>query len=435
MTCRRSFFKSGVYVVCIALSVIAAVTAAASATFNSIVPLTQGFPFDRPSNSRVAYNSKHNQFLIVYEYHNDLLPDLYEVHATIRSANGQFISFFKLGDPTKRNLRPDVCYDSVNDQYMVTWQSLTPGSISNNYTMAQRIPWSGYDSGLTPLKAISHSFPPASEEIFEPRVAFNTINRDFMVVTPSRKTASSKISLTGVRINSVNGQFTGTGSPDFTFSGNYSKARMHPEIIYNPAANEYFVVYDDYADIWSVRLGGVTGQIISMELAIARWGGTEIFPSLSYLPSSDVYMIAWTGRATPTATYQVYYRLFNRQGLPTDAAVLFSNDPPNDNFSPSVLCTTSGETCSILWAVNNNNGLYMMEKTFNPLSSTYSKQRTLQFLGLTSAFQPSFLGIGGAAGSNNLFISYAGFDNRNIQLLFGRGGLFSFLNPGIFLLL
>jgi hypothetical protein len=412
-----------------------AVSFTAGANLNTIVPLTQGFPFDRPANSRVAFNSKHNEFLIVYEYTNELLPNLHEIHATRRSATGEFLEFFKLGDPAKINKKPDVCYDSFSDQYMVVWQSFLTASTSDNYTMAQRIPWSGFDAGILPLKAIKHPVSPASESVFEPRVAYNSKSRDFLVISPIRQSGNSRISITGVLVNGMTGQFIGTGKADFDFSGGYSKASMHPEIVYNPAANEYFIVYDDFADVWGVRISGLDGHVHSLERPIATWGGVEIFPSISYLQSQDVYLIAWTGRATPSATYQIYYRHFNTQGIAVGGVVPFSNDPPNDNFSPTILCNASGERCSIVWAVNNNSGIYLMEKTFSSSLYQYEKQRLLHYLGPANAFQPPFLEIGGAAGGNRLFMSYAGIDNRGIQMLFGRGGLFHFLNPGILLLL
>ena len=70
----------------------------AALEFNPTLSLTAGFPGDLPDGARVAYNSRHREYLVVYQYHNSILPGPDQIHAARLSADGKYIANYIISD-------------------------------------------------------------------------------------------------------------------------------------------------------------------------------------------------------------------------------------------------------------------------------------------------------------------------------------------------
>ena len=116
--------------------------------------LTLGLPFDEIESVAVAFNTKHNEYFIVYSYRNSVLVSDNQLHAARRAADGSYIANYEnisagLDLPC---LSPAVSYDPVLDRYLVAWQRglIEGGSLFTNI-YARFIPHDGPDPLLTEL--------------------------------------------------------------------------------------------------------------------------------------------------------------------------------------------------------------------------------------------------------------------------------------------
>lgn len=408
----------------------------ADMNLHDIVPLTLGIPSDHVSFSEAAYNSKHNEFLIVYEYRNDFLAPKSQIHVTRRSATGADNGFFTIGNAAKYNDAPDVCYDPVNDQYLIVWRSYDSNNPNDIRIMMQRIPWDGPNSTSKAIELVS--VPNSFKVDRGPVVEFDHNHNFFLVAFARYVPAASTVEMTGISINASTGQPRFPGTLDFSYSINGIEMMHDLDIASNTKNSDFFIVFSDGLDIRAMKLRGNSGPVSGSgaTLPIATLFERDRFPSVAYLPSLDSYLVSWTGW-TPAPGYdRVYARVFNKNGGASGNIVSISNDPSHTNYGPKTICSTINSKCAFFWfAIKGGiTTYYLMGRSYDAGTSTLGRQELLQYLGAPSSLDTA-LGVQGAAGHNRFFITYRGMNSYNTEMLFGRGGQFSTTNPAVLLLL
>jgi hypothetical protein len=147
--------------------------------------------------------------------------------------------------------------------------------------------------------------------------------------------------ISGRRINAANGTFPSSGS-DFTISDT-SQVRIHPEIAYNLARNEYLVVYDNTFDIFGTRYTGTGSPLAGGEFAIAAWPGTEELPSVAACKETDQYLVAWQNNQP-----DVYARFIQGDGT-SDGGPLHLEFTSVEEVKPQVACNAAGNRFLVTW--------------------------------------------------------------------------------------
>lgn len=337
--------------------------------FTPTLPLTLGLPGDNPDITRVAYNSRHDEYLVVYQYRNAILQWPAQIHAARLSANGEYIANYTISDLPDENIQPDLAYDPLLDRYLVVWAY---GNDSNSQEDAhwdihgRFVPWSGPVSYL-PSFEIANGVAECNQCVASaalehaPRIAYSPSNRDFLVVI-SVLDNLNPLYLRGYRVKA-----DGTDIwKNLLIGPNIGTDYRDQDITYNSHRDEFMVVYKDFQDIYGLTVPGQQAvdeyeanpsriQKLNMESPTSRLGGFHELPAVSYSPDSKYYIITWiTNKSGGVGGIHARY-LPGGDNQPTDVVYLQKLDPPDTKAQiADVTCSVNAPDCLITWVLLNN---------------------------------------------------------------------------------
>jgi hypothetical protein len=293
----------------------------------------------------IAYNSKHNEYLVVWE--NDWGGGYHDIYAQRISGSGQLLSWFAL-TTVHSQTNPAVAYDPVNDRYLVVWAYDSYGDGSNWDVYGRFVPWNG-----PPNPA---DFPictwPSNQG--HPAVAYGRAQQEFLVVWKSEATGVPGY-ISARRVFAAGGFPPGDG---FTISSG-TQIRDFPDVAYNLARNEYLVTWDlelsaSNIDIWGMRLRGdgvpLTGgsPTVTGEFAIAGWPSFEAAPAVAACAAADQYLVAWQSDQGPYENnYAIYARYLNGDAVP--GHVYEIDDTTSPELNVDVDCNLAGDRYLLAW--------------------------------------------------------------------------------------
>lgn len=285
----------------------------------------------------VAYNSKHDEYLVVWYNQWGGSSDIY---AQRISGKGKLVEWFFVGPTAPSNpylndrLAPSVAYDPNQDRYLVVWAYDTFDNGSDWDIHGVFVNWNG--SYQNPQQFNICDWPTQQDW---PKVAYSPVEKEFMIVWMSEH-PSLPAYISGRRMKASDGTFISTGS-DFTIS--YTDARVRPEISYNTGRNEYLVVYDNTHDILATRFTAKGAPLGVGEFGIATWPGDETQPSVAYCWKNDHYLVAWQNPQP-----DIYARFVNGDGS-VSVEVLHLDYTSVLEMSPQVACNGSGNHFLVVW--------------------------------------------------------------------------------------
>jgi hypothetical protein len=296
----------------------------------------------------IAYNSKHNEYLVVWESEGP--GGFIDVYAQRITSSGKLLSWFAVGTYPNSKIEPSVAYDRINDRYLVVWAYDVLGNGTNWDLYGRFIPWNGTDPSKIDFMICDWS----SNQQY-PGVTYAYTQKEFMVVWQNYSSGVPSY-ISGRRVYA---DMSGM-SADFTISSG-TLARADPDITYNLARNEYLVVWDvgpsatEY-DIYGLRLRG-DGVPLGNEFAIAGWPDHEVLPSVAACDKADQYLVAWqSDHGTSGLDYAIYARYISGDTLPGNVYLI--DNTINMEKSPVISCDYSGQKYLLTWKSMYTNGYY-----------------------------------------------------------------------------
>jgi hypothetical protein len=252
----------------------------------------QGWP-------RIAYNSQDNTFLVVWQSRASSTAD-WDICGQMLAGDGAVLSgqAFCLNLPGDQ-MFPDVAYNSTHNEFLVVWQDNNTANASWDIK-AQRITASGVPIGTVfPIAARpGYSGYPTDQQ--HPAVAYNPDDDEYLVVWQDDycerfpyKTADD---IYGVRLSS-SGELLCAFIPISVAPNCSDNAyQQYPAVVYNSSAHQYLVVWEDSRqdgwDIYGQRLAN-TGALSGGNCALVTAAGEQRFPDLVYNSQDQVYMLSW----------------------------------------------------------------------------------------------------------------------------------------------
>jgi len=219
---------------------------------------------------------------------------------------------------------PSVAYNPTNNEYLVVWYGEdNTGSLARGEfeIFGQRLnAATGEEVGANDFR-ISDMGPDgdANFDAFFPAVAYDSTNNEYLVVwqgdDDTDPLVDNEREIFGQRLNAATGEEVGAN--DFRISdmgpdGDADFGAFEPAVVYNPANNEYLVVWegydntgllvDDEYEIFGQRLNAATGEEVGAnDFRISDMGpdGDENFdaynPSVAYNSTNNEYLVVWYG--------------------------------------------------------------------------------------------------------------------------------------------
>lgn len=173
----------------------------------------------------------------------------------------------------------------------------------------------------------------------ESDIAFNSTNNEYLVVwegTDQRPgIAPGEVEIYGQRVDAQSGALLGQSAFRISFLGPDGTANFdarNPVVTYNPAHNEYLVIWsgdDNRAplvegefEIFGQRINAADGSLVGMRnFRISDMGpdGNRNYdaadPAVSYNPQDDLYLVVWLGEtgtvAIPNGQFEIYGQLLD----------------------------------------------------------------------------------------------------------------------------
>jgi hypothetical protein len=243
-------------------------------------------------NPTVAYNSKHDEYLVVWENDRGATRDIY---ARRVAGDGTLLSEFTVvSDANKWNYLPDVAYSSAQDEYLIVYTYQV--SASDYDIWARRVKWDG--SWMSAEIAIDTN----SDKQWYPAVAYNSQNHEYLVVYENywagglRDIAAQRVRASDGALLSWRNIATAPGT-----------VRRLPDVAYNAARNEYLIAYtyqyqptdgDIYAKVASFNLGTLSSEIHIVDNTYDQDG-------VALAASPNEYLAVWVDG--PSSTYRTIY--------------------------------------------------------------------------------------------------------------------------------
>lgn len=247
----------------------------------------------------VAYNSLHDEYLVVWENDRGATHDIY---ARRVSGDGQVLSWFTIvSNANYWNWLPDVAYNPVADEYLVvyTYNSVSTG----NDIWGRRVAWNG--------SSMSTEIPIAVDagSQWYPAVDYNSQNDEYLVVYENdwggglRDIAAQRVDADGALLSWRN------------IASDPNTVRRLPDVAYNAAQNEYLIAYTyDFptdGDIWgkvaSANLGTLGAEIFIVD-------NTNNQDGVSLAAGPNEYLAVWEDGPQTATERTIYSRRVSATG-------------------------------------------------------------------------------------------------------------------------
>jgi len=428
---------------------------AAALQFAPTRSLTAGWPGDLPDKTRVAYNSRHREYLVVYQYHNSILPGPDQIHAARLSASGEYIANYVISDLPNSCIQPDVAYDPVFDRYLVVW-SYDTANDGTDYgwdIYGQFIPWSGPTDTLASFEVANgvDEHPGSFHlEVAEknPRISHDANNKTFLIVMEAFPVGSSKSYITGTKVVASGANHW----QNLTILVGDSFA--HPDVAYDSYKDEFLVVFD-VEDLASRMIYGVFvpgeqapgthdelrfySQLTPISVGQMLYGGHSL-PAISFCPVTNMFLIVWvTNRHVDSGEIFARYLPSRAFVPPSQTSYLERLDTGGSDFVNLVDVACGANTgwlpnnrntgdCLVTWTLRHDNSFWSFGRQLtivaSPIAQLFSHATgfygPLHNLGALSSWGTDEPRIGVASGPDNFSTIFTGLDGFSVKRTFSR---------------
>lgn len=282
----------------------------------------------RPS---IAYNPDLKEYLVVWQNERPVYPD---IEAQRVSRSGALVGgpFFISGGEGVKRRNPDVTYNSKQQEYLIVWEHEPDGARPN--IMARRVSGTGeMRSGELPLGT-----GPALRLRTRPAIAYAWTSDRYMVVWESLVQGASSSDIEA-QVLSAWAALEGSNFQIATGSTNHSYE--DPDLAYNRSRNEYLVAWtwhDKVGPNYDIKARRVTqdGILLDSELLIGYHTPDEWHPAVHALPTvpnAGKYLVVWELRYT-ASDGDIYSREVSGPGVMGAVKIISSLN--EDQTDPAV---------------------------------------------------------------------------------------------------
>lgn len=286
----------------------------------------------------IAYNSVRREYLVVWQ--RNLGSGSWGIYARRVSSTGNLVDVEIPVDTVGVNWAAAVAYNSSADQYLIVY-TYNPISSPDYDVYAQRLNGNGAKLGGFYIDIAG----PTKQSY--PSVAYNSINNEYLVVYQSEESVGGAYEIRGQRV-SAGGSPIGVSFVVATVG----QSRRAPDVAYNPARNQYLVVYTyDYSstdhDIYGQRLSN-SGGAVGYEQQIWFTGRDEQGAAVAAGP--DEYLVVWHECDAGPADCDIVGRRVSGTGVLAPVAFAISTSGTQNRFWPDV-AFAPGRLYLVAWHV------------------------------------------------------------------------------------
>jgi hypothetical protein len=254
-----------------------------------------------PVNRRypdVAYNSKQNEYLVVWEHNDGTWPNTHgqRVSATGQLQGGELT--LGTGAALRSRYAPAVAYAYSSDKYLVVWKSFVRGSIASDIEGQALFSSGGLDGSNFLIAQGSWS-----EDHEQPDLAYNRAHNEFLTAWRRQNKNTGAYDIYGRRVKMAGGVGPmGSAFPIASQSGSVLGTVSHPAVAAipkPPGVGQYLVIWERLfapgdTDILGQRVDGnenLQGSFVD----VTSLGSEDTFnPAIAGNETAERYLVAWT---------------------------------------------------------------------------------------------------------------------------------------------
>jgi len=311
-----------------------------------------------------AYNSQHNEYLVVWE--NDI-DGSNEIDAARVDSRGQILGGFIVTAGEKDRIEPTVAYDPVNDRYLVIWSYDFNGSQTDWDIYGRFIPWDGLNADWNEFVISAQPYNQT-----DPKVTYGRAPEEFLVVWANTGSSQNDY-VAGRRVyawvdpSSGDSKFPTSGSNVMVDHAGENLAR--PDIAHDLARNEYLMVYDNGNDIFGARLSWEAARLDGSEWVISSSSKNESYPSVASCHAYDQYLVAWHA-LNSIGSMEVNSRYISGDGAQEGEILVDAEEGDKENVRAT--CDWFGRDYWLTWQMMNADGYYSVRGRL--MNSTRSEE-------------------------------------------------------------
>jgi hypothetical protein len=295
----------------------------------------------------VAYNSQHNEYLVVWQNNWGGNKDIY---AQRLSASGELLSGFTIatggdtGGDERDRANPAVAYDPLTNRYLVAYEVDVYKNGSDWDIWYRFVPWDGPHPGYPLSPEYTYLTWPSSHES-NPALAYALTQQDFFLVFES----SNPESIMGYGIHSDGSSYSGG------YISNLDMVeKSHVDVAYNLIANQYLVVWEQADNIYASRINATLSPWIPVNMSLSLNSDDESSPSVATCSSANQYLVIWNRFVGGDNDLYALFVRFDVIGPPEfvfDATSMA-------NEEADVTCNQGGTAYLVSWQDQYNNSEY-----------------------------------------------------------------------------
>jgi hypothetical protein len=261
-------------------------------------------------NPAVAYNPSADQYLVVWQDGRHESTRGWDIYGRLVSGQGVVVGedFLISGTgATADEVAAAAVYNPSADQYLVSWwdnrNPATSGSIYGRLVSS--------DGGV-----LGEDFPigDGSADEWDPAMVYSPSADQYLTVWMDRA-GSSSWAIYG-RLVSENGETVGE---EFRISGGDATGTHCPAVAYNPATDQFLVVWRDGREgsagsIYG-RLVSSGGGVLGEDFSISQGQAGQWFPAVAYDSAADLFLVVWQDfRKLDRRNGDIWARLVSAKG-------------------------------------------------------------------------------------------------------------------------
>jgi|GEM_PF-3323082 len=373
----------------------------------------------------VAYNSVNNEYLVVWRADDTdaagVVNGEFEIFGQrLAAATGAEVGAndFRISDAGGSGnaaldaFQPAVAYNSTNNEYLVVWtadDTDAAGVVDNEFEIfGQRLAAAtGAEVGANDFRiSDAGGSGNAALNAFEPAVAYNSANNEYLVVwegddTDATGVVDDEVEIFGQRLAAATGAEVGANDfriSDAGGSGSAALDAFDPAVAYNSANNEYLVVWeaddtdatgvvDNEFEIFGQRLAAATGaEVGANDFRISDAGGSgnaalDAFdPAVAYNSANNEYLVVWVGDDTDaTGVVDDEFEIFGQRLAAATGAEVGANDfrisdaggsgnADLEAFEPAVAYSITDNEYKVVWEADDTDATGVVDDEFEIFS-------------------------------------------------------------------
>jgi hypothetical protein len=306
----------------------------------------------------VAYNENQREFLVVWE--NNWPGGFQDIYAQRVGINGELKSHFTVatgahGDQ-KNRMQPALGFNKTNGEYLIVYAYDAQGDHVHWEVWGRRVAWNG--SWLGPEFQI-FSWP--NRGFYHPRVAWNSLRNEYLVVASAYDTQTYKWNDVAGRLVLGDGSMPYRGhniSHQFQF-----RQPFQGDVAYSVADDEYLVVWRETEDsetkIFAAHVRGGSGEVLPPgPFRIAPSIGVQDHPAVA-ADLKGRYFVVWEEK-TPQE-YQTSGMINGRELNASDfVGPSFQVSYSLRGFSPAAAINPYNGAREVIWENYFEPGMYQV---------------------------------------------------------------------------